>query len=79
VFIRIGRIVRSGQRGGFQYESLAADIIVKIVERYLAEYRQLLKDDGECRQILIEVLDAFVQAGWPSARRLTYRLEEIFR
>jgi len=79
VFIRIGKVVRTGQQGGYQYESVAANLVVKLVERYLAEYRTLLKEDDECRQILIEILDAFIQAGWPSAQRLTYRLEEIFR
>lgn len=79
VFLRIGRIVRAGQQGGYQYESLAADRIVKLVERYLADYRTLLREDSECRRILIEILDTFVQAGWPNALRLTYRLEEIFR
>jgi len=79
VFLRIGCVVSAGQKGGYQYESLAADLIVKLVERYIAEYRTLLRDDQECRKTLIKVLDIFVQAGWPSARRLTYRLEEIFR
>jgi hypothetical protein len=58
---------------------LAADLVVKLVEQYLAEYRALLREDAECRRTLIEILDVFVQAGWPTARRLTYRLEEIFR
>jgi hypothetical protein len=53
--------------------------MVRLVERYLAEHRPLLREDDECRRILLEVLDIFVQAGWPQARRLTYRLEEIFR
>lgn len=79
VFLRIGRVVRAGQQGGYQYESLAADLIVRLVERYLAEYRSLLRDDPECRRTLVEILDVFVQAGWPSARQLAYRLEEIFR
>jgi hypothetical protein len=79
VFLCIGRVVRAGQQGGYQYESLAADLIVRLVERYLAEYRSLLREDAECWQTLIEILDVFVQAGWPTARRLTYRLEEIFR
>lgn len=79
VFLRIGRVVRAGQKGGYQYESLAADLIVRLVERYLAEHRTLLREDTDSRQRLIEILDVFVQAGWPSARRLTYRLEEIFR
>jgi hypothetical protein len=79
VFLRIGSIVRVGQRGGYQYESLAADLLVKLVERYLAEYRPVFREDEACRRTLLEVLDIFVQAGWPSARRLTYNLEEIFR
>ncbi|GIX08262.1 MAG: hypothetical protein KatS3mg115_2665 [Candidatus Poribacteria bacterium] len=79
VFLRIGAVLRAGQQGGYQYESLAADLIVRLVERYLADYRSLLRDDPECRQTLLEALDVFVQAGWPSARRLAYRLEEIFR
>lgn len=79
VFLRIGKVVHAGQEGGYQYESLGADLLVRIVERYLAEHRVLLQQDDTCRQTLINVLDVFVQAGWPSARGLTYRLEEIFR
>lgn len=79
VFRCIGRVVRAGQEGGYQFESLAADLVVKLVERYLAEYRALLREDAQCRRDLIEILDVFVQVGWPSARRLAYRLEEIFR
>jgi hypothetical protein len=79
VFLRIGRVIRSGQKGGYQYESLAADLMVRLVEQYLAEYRAILRENEVCRRTLLEVLDIFVQVGWPSARRLTYRLEEIFR
>jgi KaiC/GvpD/RAD55 family RecA-like ATPase len=79
VFLRIGQVIRAGQKGGYQYESLAADLMVRLIERYLAEYRSLLQQDSQCRQILIEILDIFVRAGWPSARRLTYNLEDIFR
>lgn len=77
VFLRIGRVIHSGQRAGYQYELLAADLIIKLVERYLAEYRTLLREDAQARQTLIDILDIFV--GWPSARKLTYRLEDIFR
>ncbi len=79
VFLRIGRLVRAGQSGGYEYESMAADLIVRLVERYLAEYPELLRDNEQCRQTLLEVLDTFVSAGWPNARRLTYRMDEIFR
>jgi len=79
VFLRIHRIIMSAQKGGYQYESLAANLIVQLIERYLAEHRELLQQDEECRAALIEILDVFVNAGWPSARKLAYRLEEIFR
>lgn len=79
VFLRVGRVVREGRKGGYQYESQAVDLIVRLVERYLAEFRELFRDDSECRAALIEVLDEFVKAGWPSARRLAYHLEEMFR
>jgi len=79
VFLRIGRVVRGGRKGGYQYESLAVDLMVQLIERYLADYRSQLREDEECRRTLVEVLDTFVKAGWPSARRLSYRLDEIFR
>lgn len=79
VFEKIGKIVSIAQQGGYQYESLAADLIVKIIERYLAEYRWVFRENEKCQRTLMKILDIFVNAGWPSARRLTYRLEEIYR
>lgn len=71
--------MRDGERRGYQYESLGVKLIVALVERYLADYRVVLQDSQECQRDLLEILDTFVKAGWPGARRLTYRLEEIFR
>jgi hypothetical protein len=79
VFLDIGRVVRAGQSGGYQFEQMAAALIVKLVERYLAGYRELLQNDNDCRRTLIELLDTFIKAGWPDARRLTHRLQEIFQ
>jgi len=79
VFLLIGRALEAGAKGGYQYESLGAQLFVALVERYLAEYPGLLRSEEECRRALVKMLDIFVQAGWPDARRLTYRLDEIFR
>ena len=79
IFLRIGHTVLSGQNGGYQYESMANDLIVKLVERYFAEYQGIFQDNQDCRETLLELLDVFVKAGWPSARRLTYKMNEIFR
>jgi hypothetical protein len=79
VFLLVGRVVRSGRQGGYEYESMAVGLIVRLVERFIAEFRYVLQENDECRRTLIEILDTFVEAGWASARRLTYRMEEIFR
>ena len=79
VFLLIRRGVCAGDHHGYQYDSLAADLNVRLVERFLAEYRYVLRESEECRNALVKILNIFVAAGWPSARRLTYRLEEIWR
>ena len=79
VFLLIVQVVRNGRKGGYQYESMAIELIVRVVERFIAEFSQLLQEKEACRSGLIEILDTFVDAGWPSARRLTYRLEEIYQ
>jgi len=79
VFLRIHQVILSAQRTGYQFERMAADLLVRIVEYYFAEYRKLLQQNIECRKALIEVLDVFVEVGWPSTLRLIYRLDEIYR
>jgi len=79
VFLRMTRIVQAGKSGGYQQESLAIDLIVKVVNMVLADFRPLLRDDQEMRAAMVSILDIFVEAGWPQAIQLTYRLDEIFR
>lgn len=79
VFLLAARVLRDGERRGYQYESLGVKLIVALVERYLADHRAVLRESQECQRALLEILDSFVRAGWPDARRLTYRLEELFR
>lgn len=79
VFLRIGAAIRGGKAGGYQFDSMAVGLFVRLIERYLADYRTLLQQDDEVRALLIEMLDVFVEAGWPKARQLTYGLHELFR
>jgi hypothetical protein len=80
VFLRLDRAVgQGGQQGGYQLERLAVDLIVRLIRRYLADYRELLHRDPDCRRALRHILDIFVAVGWPEARRLTYQLDDIFR
>ena len=79
VFALVHRCLLSGRRDFVQHESLVADLVVAIVERYLAEYRDLFRRSALLRALLLDVLDLFVEAGWPQATRLTFRLDEVFR
>jgi hypothetical protein len=79
VFLRIAAIVRAGRTWDYEYEQLAQDLIVRIVERYLAEYRSLLQQDRVCQTALRETLETFIIAGSARAQMLAYHLDEIFR
>ncbi len=79
VFRRVSRVIRGGQKGAYEYDSLAEDVIVRIVDRYLADHRDLFRRDEEARQQLIQVLDTFVRAGSEGAWRLSFGLDGVFR
>lgn len=79
VLLRVGRVLDAGRPWGYQLESLAESEFVKLVERYLAAHRDLFLRDRECREVLIRASESFLEAGWPSARRLIYGLDDMFR
>ena len=69
-------LLNGGRLHGFQFESMGADRFVEIVGIFLADHREIFNDQAR-REALIACLDAFVEAGWPKARRLLYRLPEL--
>ena len=71
-------LLGAGKRHGFQFESLGADRFVGLIGRFLADYRSLFTDDDR-REKLVACLDVFLEAGWPAARRLLYRLPELLQ
>jgi hypothetical protein len=79
VLLLAADVVRTGAKYGYQYEPLGDGLIVDMVERYLAEYRPILRERKECYTALMDILDVFVRVGWPRAHQLTYRLSEIYR
>jgi hypothetical protein len=68
----------SGQKYGFQRESLGIDVLVWVVSRSLADYGYIFSDRAR-RGKLIATLDIFIEAGWPEALRLLYRLSDSLR
>jgi hypothetical protein len=71
-------LLGTGRAHGYQFESLGVDRVVALVGRFLADHRELFADE-ERRRKLIACLDVFMEAGWPSARRLLYRLPELLQ
>jgi len=71
-------ILTGGQAGGYQEDKLALDTTASLVRRILADHRGILQAP-ECLTALREILDIFVDAGWPDAHRLAFGLEHIFR
>jgi hypothetical protein len=79
VFLRISRATVASQASGYQFESLAVDLAVKLVQRFIADYLGVLRGNSETRRALLDILEVFAKVGWPSARQLTFRLQEIYR
>lgn len=68
-----------GQSGGYHFESLGADLVVKIARRFLADYSGLLTSKAEYRSGLVDVLNLFANTGWPEPQKLVYQLPEMLR
>lgn len=73
------RAIRGGgAKGGYQYEPLGADLMVRLISGFLADNREVF-GANERRQALVDCLEIFMEAGWPSARKLLYRLPELLQ
>ncbi|WP_165420474.1 hypothetical protein [Edaphobacter modestus] len=68
----------SGRKHGFQGEQLGVDVLVRIVSRSLADFDYIFLNKTR-REDLVTCLDIFIDAGWPAALRLLYRLPDSFR
>ncbi len=71
-------ILRGGRQSGFEFEVLGADLVVKLVGRFLADHKEVFDDEAR-RTALVDSLEVFTTAGWPAARRLFYRLPDLLQ
>lgn len=78
IFRLIVKSVMASSRFGYAFESMGADVVVRMIEEYLADYRDVFSDDARLDELLT-CLNLFVSAGWPAAQSLTFRLAEIWR
>ncbi|MCS0612903.1 DNA repair protein RadA [Massilia kyonggiensis] len=70
---------RGGPRGGYQFETLGEDLLVRLVRLYLADYRSLFSQNSHYRLGLVKALDLFAAVGFADARQLVYELPEMLR
>lgn len=71
-------LLEGGRRLGYQHESLGSKVFVRMVGLLLADHRELFQEPAR-RQKLVDCLAVFIEAGWPEARRLLYRLPELLQ
>lgn len=78
-FDLLARAIKEGGREtGYQYESMGADLLVRLLGIFLADHKELFEAEDR-RSALIDCLEIFMEAGWPAARRLLYRLPELIQ
>lgn len=71
-------VCRASTQFSYQYDPLAIDEMTKLVERVLADHKDVLRNP-EAASAIGEMLDTFVTASWPAAMTLTFRLDEAIR
>ena len=73
------RVVRSSEQFGYTLDAIAVMDVVEFVEIVLADYRHEVRDDEDCLEDLLNLLDMFAKTGWTDALKLVWRLDEVFR
>ena len=72
-------VVKSSEQFGYNLDAIAVMDVVEFVEIVLADYRHEVRDDEECLEDLLNLLDMFAKTGWSDALKLVWRLDEVFR
>jgi hypothetical protein len=67
-----------GREEGYHFESLGSTAVVRVVQRYIADHRNIFEDEGR-RARLVEILRLFSEGGWAEALKLLYDLPELLR
>jgi hypothetical protein len=72
------KVTESSKRFGYNLDSIALRETVQMVEALLADHRHKIQDITSINNLLA-LLDSFVDAGWPEALQLVWRLDEVYR
>jgi hypothetical protein len=64
---------------GLVNEPLAADRTIEILSRILADHKKILLEGNELQSDFIQILESYLNVGWPKAVQLAVQIETIFR
>ena len=64
---------------GYIIEPLGVDAVLKLINRYNADPRELVLGDAECSTAVRVLLERFVRVGWPPAVQMAERMADLFR
>ena len=79
VLARLRQVLEVGEPWGLAGDSLTEGHLMPAISHILAAHRDLLMRDSQARANLVGALSAFSRAGSPSARRILYGLDDMFR
>ncbi|MDP8212783.1 MAG: ATP-binding protein [Candidatus Zapsychrus exili] len=71
-------LCKASEMHGYALDSMAIGEVVKLVEVYIADFKEILQDKRNILS-LMNILNIFIKAGWPGAIKLAIRLDEIWR
>ena len=70
--------LQASRRSDYQNEYLGMELLVRLVGVFLADHKEIFECPNR-RAALVDCLEIFLEAGWPAARRLLYRLPELIQ
>ena len=71
-------LLTGGTKSGYQFDHMGVEVMVRLVGVFLADHKDIFEVPAR-RAALIDCLETFMEAGWPAARRLLYRLPELIQ
>lgn len=60
-------------------EQLGLDAVLNLINRYMADHREVVLGDPDCTTAVRTLLERFVRVGWPRAVQMAERMDELFR
>jgi hypothetical protein len=76
--LKLAWSVITGSTLGYPFDQMAIQEFVKFAEAILADHRDLLREEQHAVRFA-EILDVFVEAGWPEATRIIIQMDSAVR